>query len=287
MSNILETRSKFQNRIGEIIEATLGIDSLKSIFEAAEQGDTEAQQRIENAGGTGFAPSGMLSLRLGIVDKETKEALLIAQAAERTLQSIEEVENLYAVHIPAMQQLVEQGSVDTEYDRQSLIDNYYSQNIPDADMANPSFKFIGSQGDAEKLVTAQAMHALMVQYEHHEKNALKHQLIDPDGSKQPVSFGKNYLEGFKACTARSYQNAADALKGKGHHALAKDMDEVVSSITYDTEASATYSPAHFGIRLAMLQNTQSMFGPSDKTDLEQRKETLLLRSSQAERCRFE
>lgn len=77
MTDIRETFSK---RMGEMIADIMGADAVKDMYEKGNLTDEQKQK-----------PSGLLALDLGIVTEDAKNALLIAQAAERTLQTVERI----------------------------------------------------------------------------------------------------------------------------------------------------------------------------------------------------
>ncbi|MBL1146401.1 MAG: hypothetical protein HND56_05875 [Pseudomonadota bacterium] len=76
-----EIRESFSKRMGEMIADVMGVDAIQEMYE---KGNLTEEQKKK--------PSGFLALDLGIVTAGAKNALLIAQAAERTLQTIERVE---------------------------------------------------------------------------------------------------------------------------------------------------------------------------------------------------
>lgn len=77
MTDIRETFSK---RMGEMIADIMGADAVKDMYE---KGNLTEEQKSK--------PSGLLALDLGLVTEGAKNALLIAQAAERTLQTVERI----------------------------------------------------------------------------------------------------------------------------------------------------------------------------------------------------
>ena len=99
-----------EGRIGELITAVIGADELQKKFESADPETLEA-----NKG----KPSGIIALELGIVSKDAKNALLVVQAAARTVA-------------------VAEGKVDK------------------TPLADDVFKFVGSDRDPELLQQAQA-----------------------------------------------------------------------------------------------------------------------------------
>lgn len=267
---IAQTRAAFDLRIVEMIENVLKIDAageVRKIFEAAEQGDPEAKEKIAKAGATGKAPSGFMVLDFGIVDAETKNALLTAQAAERTLRIVEEIEKLYDTHVPALDALVadaqrnpiEDKEIPMHSQRLDAVEGYYTRHITPANIKIPSFDYIGSENDPENLVRAQATHQLAAEYERNEKEGLRETyrratMKVPDFAPQ----GRDYVHGFKAHAARSYELAAAILAQKGYDAVARDITDVVQSISYDKDIAARHMPDRFATNLTYTQNCLTM-----------------------------
>lgn len=304
MSLVAQTRQAFTGRIGEIIEAALGNDQLKQIFEAAEAGDADALARIEAAGATGQAPSGMLALKMGIVDKDTKNALLTAQAAEQTLLIMEEIERFYAEDYPVMEALARDASARADSSQETLlrspreqvVNDYYAQKIKPAQKEIPSFKFIGSPGDPEHLVCAQATHQLAAEYEGNEKTGIKELLVSqwmkvPDCNP----FGLDYVDGFKAHAAQSYRTSAAILRDKGYEDLAKGMEAVSDNVTCDPVQAQQHTPGRFSENLLFSQNrlimtVNSLLDPCNVRDVpyvsmnEEWEQTIALRGRQSLKC---
>lgn len=111
-----------QGRIGEIITAIVGNDVLQRRFEAHPEFQ---QEEFEGK------PSGIIALDLGIINNEVKDALLITQAAARTIAVIE-------------------GTIEAK------------------DMNDDLFKFVGSERDSHALQKAQADWQLSNGIEHDE-----------------------------------------------------------------------------------------------------------------------
>lgn len=266
MTAISETRNKFNLLIGQLIEQTIGVSGVRELFEAAENGDKEALERIEKAKATGKAPSGFLALDLGFVNVETKEALLTAQAAERTLLALEELEKFSTTHLPAIQEIIADKTV---ADHSDFNTNFYSPHKPAVDAymlgqaavseaantANRAFSFIGLKGESHMLVLAQATHQLATEYYRNERVGHVQEILqNPLKIGQMKPLGQGYLDGFKAQAAQSYQAAAEVLHAKGHETLAQDMQDVVGSIAYDPQQAARHSPKDFAETAQWLQH---------------------------------
>jgi formylmethanofuran:tetrahydromethanopterin formyltransferase len=104
-----QTLNVFANgRIGELITEVIGNDTLQELFEKT------PDFQIEHHAGK---PSGIIALDLGIVSPKMKDALLVAQAAARTI-----------------------AIVDGKMEPKSLTDDV--------------FKFVGSDRDSQSLKTA-------------------------------------------------------------------------------------------------------------------------------------
>lgn len=121
-----EIRDALDGRIGEIISAVIGDKTLQEIFEQPEN----HEQFIEaNAKGT---PSAFIAMDLGIIDKDTKTALLVAQAAERMMRRCEAIQDIAA-------------------GRATGVDSALALKEDDE-----VFKFVGSERDPAELREAQA-----------------------------------------------------------------------------------------------------------------------------------
>ena len=246
MNNVSKTRATYNKLTGQIIEDVIGLDDVRKLFEAAENGDVEAQAKIEKAGAADKAPSGFLAVDLGLVDKETKNALLTAQAAERSLLIMEEIEHFYQNQLPEL---------DNIHGDERQVQTYFDNHVKAAETQIPSFKFIGSEGDPQSLVSAQATHQLATEYEYNEKIGMKDQLQNvcmrvPDC--EPL--GIEFIEGFKAHAAQSYRAAGDVLMKKGYMTAANNMIEVSESISFNAEVAEKHMPSRLAMRLAFNQN---------------------------------
>lgn len=271
---IKQVRDNFDLRILEMTQAVLKIDAAAEVikvFEAAQQGDEEAQEKINKAGVNGKPPSGFMMTDLGIVDIETKEALLTAQAAERTYRVIEEIEHFYAVHVPEIQNIASRAGLTKVEDMQSNwyapqkpeIKAYYDAHIKPADIENPMFPYIGNKGEGYDLILAQATQQVATEYQRNEYIGVRHE-VEANTLKigNFVPLGTGYISGFKQSVADSYTKAANVLRTKGFEDVANDIEEVVASIEIDqTQAILTPKQCAESLidtqnKLANLENSQ-------------------------------
>ena len=307
MDIISQTRANFDLRILEMIQTVLKIDAVAEVikvFEAAEQGDKDAQARINKAGIGGKAPSGFMVKDLGIVDKETCDALLTAQSAERSLRVMEEIDLFYETQVPGImmaaigaKKAAKGGVKDLMHSPSTdVVKAYYKDNVKPAVTHTPAFQYIGSKGDPETLVCAQATHQLAVEYEQNEKLGMKEKMIGqymkvPDHE----AFGRDFQEGFKAHAAQSYQIAADILLEKGYADVAADIRQVSESIVCDQGLAEKNTPERFAKNLIFSQNrlimtVNSILDPYGNREMpyvgmnQEWENTLAIRGQQSLKC---
>ena len=308
MDKIRQTRANFDLRILEMIQTVLKIDAVAEVikvFEAAEQGDKAAQAKIDEAGIGGKAPSGFMVKDLGIVDKETCDALLTAQAAERTLRVMEEIDLFYDMQVPGIMIAAIRAKKSAKGGMDDLmmyspsteaVKKYYDKNVVPAVTETPAFKFIGSAGDPESLVCAQATHQLAVEYERNEKLGIKEKMI-AQFMKVPdfEDFGREYQEGFRAHAAASYQAAAQILSDKGYKDVASEMIQVSEAIIFDKKVAEKHMPERFSKKMIFSQNglvmaANTILDPMKVRDVpywgvnEEYRELLTKRGEQSLRC---
>lgn len=171
-----KTLETFANgRIGELITEVIGNDELQSRFEA------DPTFQAEDYEGK---PSGIIALDLGIVNKDMKNALLVAQAAARTVATVE-------------------GKMEPEGF--------------DSDV----FKFVGSEGDPQLLVEAQATWKAT--------NALD------------IPFNPTHVDAFKQAAASQLEQAAYIFKSSGFEAEADKISGVARHVRPEPAAELTVS----------------------------------------------
>lgn len=83
-AQVNETRKTMGKRLGEIIEDVIGDARVRELFDAA------GKHPDDYAG----KPTGLAALDLKVITPNTKNALLIAQAAERTYRLAEKTEEI-------------------------------------------------------------------------------------------------------------------------------------------------------------------------------------------------
>ena len=262
MDKISQTRTTFNKLIGQIIEETLGIDGVRKLFEAAENGDVEAQAKIDKVNGTGKAPSGFLAVDLGFVDIETKEALLTGQSAIRTLLAIEDMEKFYDVDIPQIKKIISQEQTSVEGFKTNFyspfkneVEKYYAENVVPADTENRAFQFIGLKDESEMLVHAQATQQLFAEYLRNEQLGQKDFLLNnPLKIGQMKPLGRGYLDGFKASVVQSLLTVSEKLVEKGYEDVGADLMNVSKSIEFNQKNSIKHTPKGFAETAEWLQH---------------------------------
>lgn len=246
------SRMKFRARIGEIVDKVMGISTVREIFEAAEKGNEEAKAKIKKAEEDGKGRPASAVLLNEIVPKPLQQALLAAQAAERALVSIEALETFYKEHVPTIQSLPVEN--EEQIDLKKQITDYYEANISLPNTQDPSFKFIGSDGDAPYLVRAQATHQLMTEYERNEKIGMKYELAN-----SPVKigsfevFGPDYLDGFKWAMVQALKQSAQVMDEAGYQNAAVEILTIAEDVSFDEEKAAQFTPQKFAEKAVAIQ----------------------------------
>lgn len=115
-------RFSFGRKIGEIITDIIGDARLQQLMEAGGHALPENKDK----------PSGQIALEMGVITPDTKTALLVAQAAERTLRLAEQFEGLNVKNAP-------------DANKEA---RHYNDEV---------FKFVGSDRDPAILQKAQAI----------------------------------------------------------------------------------------------------------------------------------
>ena len=195
---VVGTRQAMNGRIGEIITNIIGDNRLQDLFEGQ-------QIPPEMAG----KPSGEIALDMKVITPETKNALLAAQAAERTLQLVEKAEN-YAANPGAEPP---EGRVG---------------------MDDKVFQFVGSERDPDLLKASQGTWAAAQMY--------LNQAIDTKGASLQGA-GADFADGLRLRAAVYYMDASDLLKQEGHDEAAEKMLSVAQSIAGDIKDMRAPSPA--------------------------------------------
>jgi len=199
-----KTRAAMNGFMGEIIADVIGETRVKELFDAAGKHPDEYKDK----------PTGQIALELGVITPETKNALLVAQAAERTLLAAAKARNLATEH----KNLVESGA---KIDSKTLgIIEYGSEAY------EKTFKFVGSPRDPDILKAAQSTNQAAQLYLGHEARAIKeHYHTDA-----PLSVGPKFADGLEQAAKRYYQTAADMLAKEGHTQAAERIANVAKSL---------------------------------------------------------
>lgn len=172
-------RQIFGQQIASLIKDLVGDGTLKEIFEQPENHEAFIK---ENEAGT---PSGIIALKLGIIDADTKTALLVAQAGERMMRRAEAIQDLATGRTAGVES---------------------SLSIPDD---HKDFAYVGSERDPKILQEAQASWQISqmmlnrtMKASAHNDNEAMHELTRATAGFQNI--------------AASYMNeAADKLEEKG------------------------------------------------------------------------
>jgi len=187
-------RAQFDQFIGALIDSVIGGSRISHMFD----GDDDASDVMNDD-----RPAGRIVLDLGIVSEDTKTALLIAQAAERTARLAEKAMDVigYGARIKYI------GRSDF---------GFISHD-------DPVFKYVGSINDHEYLRTAQASWQIAQIY---LNQVINNNVLDAGD----VNVGPLSCYGLMLVAAQGYKNAAEIIRGEGHEHVADNMDAVSSAI---------------------------------------------------------
>ena len=212
-TNVKAVREAMGGRIGEIISAVVGDDTLQKIFEQPEHNEAYIKANQEGT------PSAFIAMDLGIIDKDTKTALLVAQAAERMALNAERAQAVNS-GTPA-----EEGWITGIHDE--------------------VFKFVGSERDPQQLQEAQASWQVSQIW-------LNASAMDAKPASEKMGLGDNsYLHegpnddfsgGLLKAASKYYAAAADTLETKGFEDAAKRLRAVAEEIEPDNAAAITSTP---------------------------------------------
>lgn len=212
-TNVGDVRKAMNGRIGEIISAVVGDDTLQQIFEQPEYNEEFIKANKEGT------PSAFIAMDLGIIDKETKNALLMTQAAERMALNAERAQ---AVSAGAE---AEEGWIISHVDE--------------------VFKFVGSERDPQDLREAQASWQISQIWLNEtiqdakpdaEKVGYPEQVYTHEGPNDDFSGGLLKM------ASKYYAAAANTLEDKGFDDAAKRLRAVAEDIQPDNAAEITSTP---------------------------------------------
>ena len=262
---ISETRLKFRGRLGEIVDKVMGISAVREIFEAADKGDEQATAKIEKAKEDGKGRPAVAVLLDEFVPKPLQHALTAAQAAERALVSIEALEEFYQTHVSNIKNIVVSNKDTDHAKRKKQLNAYYEASVSLPNTNDPSFKFIGTTGDAPYLIRAQATHQLMTEYERNEKIGMKYELLNSAvkiGNFEVI--GSDYLDGFKWAMVQALKESAQVMDKAGYQNAAVEILTIAEDVLFDEEKAAQYTPQKFAenavsIQERLTQNENNMY----------------------------
>lgn len=191
--NVAAILGSLQKPLGEIITAILGNDELQKRFES----DPDFQKR-----GFGGKSSGQIALDLKIVDPQTKDALLIAQAAARMVENASRI-----VTVIQSDEYSTPGNLLPVQAESFLVK-----------LTDERFKYVGSERDSAALKNAQAGW----QVSQLTLNLAVNKLLTPQNQNRdyaaviPASYDDNkVVAALKWTAAEHVEQAARILADKG------------------------------------------------------------------------
>jgi hypothetical protein len=201
-AQVENTRKVMGSRIGEIIEQVVGDARIRELFDAAAQHPDEYADK----------PTGMIALQMGVVTQGTKDALLIAQAAERTFRLAEKAETLAAEHNDRVKRGASVGESDiVGYD-------------------DPVFKYVGSEKDPPHVQRAQATWMAAQMLLNNEISSIDGSIANPNYLANSASQGVSAANGFKKAAAELYAEASQLMVREGHASAAAKLSAVSETL---------------------------------------------------------
>lgn len=198
-----KTRESFGKRLGEIIEDVIGDKRIRELF-------IDGKHPVEYEG----KPTGLMALDLKVISEDTKTALLIAQAAERTLQLAEKAEKCLNYH-----------SVETIPDEEDIV--AIVEKHPDfKKWDHTDFKFVGSERDPASLQRAQATMMTAQLFMNAALKSVAGHYPLTHAECYAGDYAGNYTDEFKKAAVGFYKEAADILKKDGHKDAANKLAHV-------------------------------------------------------------
>lgn len=201
--------------------------------------------------------------------RDAADAILIAEAAMATLHAMQEIEKIYTLALPDADNPL--SLINESFDlnnlglaevvrglmpiykqdfearqREKILNQYYRDNVKQADRYNTAFDTIGINNNSPKVIQAQSLWCLATEYEHNEKEGIKQHIIrmvavPPDFTP----YEKLYVDGFRALAADLIQNASKTLHNHGQADLAMHLNEQVSCVSFDAEKAQCKTPLDF------------------------------------------
>lgn len=276
--SVESTREACGLRLGEMIEAIIGDSRLKEIYEAQEKYPHDME---------GMS-AGQCALKSGIISPDTKTALLVAQAAERTLQLADKVEHFIqnvdtinkgvddkiadAKEAKEKEIAKELGLKDKRTFMQKAFGLYSAPGMTPEhrreiesiarDMRveaqkelghvslndNPAFKYVGAEGDHDILKAAQTTHLVAQMYLNNEIDSRFEVKLFP--AEQGVSSaGIEFVDGLRKEGAKFYNDAALLMTKEGHFNAADAMRTVAKNVAQTVESKTVPSPTDLLTRM--------------------------------------
>ena len=207
-AQVTQTRASMGKRLGEIIEAIIGDTRVRELFDKAGKHPEEYEGK----------PTGLMALDLKVITPETKNALLVAQAAERAFTLAEKAGRIAANH----DSLIAGGQ------------KTYAPDIVRHD--DPVFKFVGSDRDPPLLQLAQGTWMAAQMLLNNEISSVIGRIENSAYVANPVSQGPAAAEGFKKAAVELYGEAAKIMCGQGHYDAAAKFNGVAQALAKDVQA---------------------------------------------------
>jgi len=210
---VSQTRASMGKRLGEIIEDIIGDARVRTLFDAAGKHPEEYEGK----------PTGLMALDLKVITQDTKNALLVAQAAERTYALAEKAGAIAAKHeelIEAKEKISDAGYVSHD---------------------DPVFKFVGSERDPALLQRAQGTWMAAQMLLNNEIDSVNNHISNPYYAANEISEGPEAAEGFKKAAAELYAEAGKIMAQEGHSDAAAKFGAVSNALA--TTAGEGPSPS--------------------------------------------
>lgn len=196
-TEIQTTRNAMNGRLGEIITVLIGNDAVQKLYEGKELPADLAGK-----------PVGEIALKMGVIDANTKTALLVAQAAERTLQLANKAEDFARSHNTVVKEYRAAKADLKGKDKKRLDESTAGVKYLD----HPEFKFIGSERDPNILKASQGTMLSAQLYLNNEVSAINTEISGLFSWHGSSSLGLEYADGLREKAASFYNSAADMLK---------------------------------------------------------------------------
>src|SRR3990172_7187237 len=234
--DITKTRAAMGLRLGEIISAIIGDNRIKELF------GRDGKHPDEYAGQS----TGEMALKLNVITPDTKTALLVAQAAERTFELAKKA-GMYAQKHQAFVDYYKKINERVHPSLREYVDEKWAGVV---EYGDPVFKFVGSERDPEMLKTAQATWMAAQIYMNHEIRSIKDDVTAGGFLGRQQTMGAEYADGFKKAAAGFYAQAARLLAKEGHAEAAAKLKAVSKAmLKHGVDNKTAPIPSRFVSRL--------------------------------------